>query len=97
MRTSRDYVKSQLDWEKGQYCSPLDGIRDIAANIVRDWGYDPSDYPGLLDDLEAECWAAFSDTARDVMRDRGLRGPADPVAVGTRAVSGVSADGGEKQ
>lgn len=70
--------RKDLDYLHRQYLSPLDGIRDIAESMVREWGYDPADWPGLLEDLEASTWEAFSDTARDVMRDHGLRGPADP-------------------
>jgi hypothetical protein len=81
--------RDELQMLHRQYLSPLDGIRDIAASMVRDWGYDPADHPGLLDVLEAGAWEAFSDTVHDIMRDRGLRGPADAVA--------AAAAGGEQR
>lgn len=71
---------SDAEWLWRQYLSPLNGMRDIAEFMVNEWGYSCADYPGLLDELEAATWEAFSDAARDVMREHGLRGPADAAA-----------------
>jgi hypothetical protein len=64
-------------WLNRNASSPLNGLRNIAADLVEEWGYNPAEHPGLMDALEMACWEAFSDTAREVMREHGLTSPDD--------------------
>lgn len=65
------------EWLAQQYLSPLFGMRQIAASLVRDWGYEPAEHPALMDELEAAVSEVCVDTAYEVMREHGLPGPAD--------------------
>ncbi|MFI8254110.1 hypothetical protein [Streptomyces filamentosus] len=55
------------------YLSPLSGMRDLGAVLVREWGHDPADHPALMDVLKGELSAAHVETAADLMREHGLR------------------------
>lgn len=55
------------------YLSPLSGMRDLGAVLVREWGHNPDDHPALMDDLEIELSGAHVETAADLMREYGLR------------------------
>ncbi|OMI34446.1 hypothetical protein [Streptomyces sparsogenes] len=65
-------ARSDYEWLLACYWSPLTGMRDVAANLITEWGHDPADHPELLDDMEIELSGALIDTAADLMRDRGL-------------------------
>ncbi|MFD5910277.1 hypothetical protein ACFWHL_16320 [Streptomyces massasporeus] len=53
--------------------SPLSGMRDLGAALVREWGHDPDEHPALMVELEVELSAAHVETAADLMRQHGLR------------------------
>ncbi|MEU0317081.1 hypothetical protein [Nocardioides sp. NPDC006273] len=55
------------------YLSPLSGMRDLGAILVREWGHDPAGHPELMDELEVELSAAHIETAAGLMREHGLR------------------------
>ena len=61
-----------LDHLNAFYLSPLSGIRDLGAVLVAEWGHDPEAYSELLDALEVDLVEAMTETAADLMRERGL-------------------------
>jgi hypothetical protein len=63
---------SDFEWLRACYWSPLSGMRDVAENMLVEWGHDPADHPELLALMEVELSGALSDTAADLMRDHGL-------------------------
>ena len=65
-------VRSDYEWLTACYWSPLSGMRDLAANLVAEWGHDPAAHPALVDEMELELSGALIDAAADLMRDRGL-------------------------
>lgn len=73
MTTYNEKIAALLE----HWISPLNGLREVWADLVIQWGYDPADYPALIDELEMACWEAASETAYEVMREHGLVGPAD--------------------
>jgi hypothetical protein len=54
------------------YLSPLSGMRDLGAVLVREWGHNPDDHPELMDELEVELSGLHIETAADLMRQHGL-------------------------
>ncbi|MFJ3984367.1 hypothetical protein [Streptomyces fungicidicus] len=76
MTIPHDYVtlpRSTYEHLNACYLSPLSGMRDLGAVLVREWGHNPDDYPELMDALEIELSAAHVETAADLMREHGLR------------------------
>ncbi|MFE3601356.1 hypothetical protein [Streptomyces sp. NPDC059142] len=65
-------LRSDHEWLKACYWSPLTGMRDVATNLLIEWGHRPEDHSKLLDDMEIELSGALIETAADLMRDRGL-------------------------
>ncbi|MFI0901781.1 hypothetical protein [Streptomyces sp. NPDC020983] len=59
-------------WLRACYWSPLSGMRDVAANLLIEWGHRPEDHPALLHEMEVELSGALIETAADVMREHGL-------------------------
>ncbi|NGO40645.1 hypothetical protein [Streptomyces ureilyticus] len=64
--------KDPDEWLRACYWSPLSGMRDVAANLLIEWGHRPEDHTELLDEMEIELSGALIETAADMMRDRGL-------------------------
>ncbi|MEV4438053.1 hypothetical protein AB0K09_03390 [Streptomyces sp. NPDC049577] len=60
------------EWLRACYWSPMTGMRDVAANLLIEWGHRPEDHPKVLDALEIELSGALIETASDVMREHGL-------------------------
>ncbi|CUW31733.1 MULTISPECIES: hypothetical protein [Streptomyces] len=76
IRYDPDYVtipRSTYEHLSACYLSPLSGMRDLGAVLVREWGHDPEQHPDLMDELEIELSAAHIETAADLMRQHGLR------------------------
>ncbi|MFJ9029779.1 hypothetical protein ACIRQP_14845 [Streptomyces sp. NPDC102274] len=65
--------RREYDHLRDCYLSPLSGMRDLGAVLVREWGHDPDEHPELLAQLEVELSAAHVETAADLMREHGLR------------------------
>jgi hypothetical protein len=65
--------RADLDHLRACYMSPLSGMRDLGAVLVREWGHDPDRQPELMSVLEVELSGALVETAADLMRDHGLR------------------------
>ncbi|HEY6116163.1 MAG TPA: hypothetical protein VI172_09415 [Candidatus Dormibacteraeota bacterium] len=75
IRNWPDYVtlpRSLYEHLTDFYLSPLSGMRDLGAVLVREWGHDPADHPELMAELEVELSGAHVETAADLMRDYGL-------------------------
>ena len=64
--------KKALDHLNSCYLSPLSGMRDLGAVLVREWGHNPDDHPQLMAELEVELSGAHVETAADLMREHGL-------------------------
>ncbi|MFF3958782.1 hypothetical protein ACFYY1_37100 [Streptomyces sp. NPDC001890] len=64
--------RSDYEWLRACYWSPLSGMRDVAANLLIEWGHRPEDHPKVLDEMEIELSGALIETAADVMRGRSL-------------------------
>lgn len=65
--------RSDFEWLRACYWSPLSGMRDVAKTLLAEWGHDPAEHPELVDEMEIELSGALIETAADLMRDRGLR------------------------
>ena len=73
---SYDYVtirRDEYEHLRDFYLSPLSGMRDLGAALIREWGHNPDDYPELIAQMEAELSGAHFETAADLMREHGLR------------------------
>jgi hypothetical protein len=66
-------ARSDYDWLNSCYWSPISGMRDVAENLLIEWGHDPAAHPALLDAMELELSGALIETAADLIRDHGLR------------------------
>jgi hypothetical protein len=64
--------RREYEWLLACYWSPMTGMRDVAANLLIEWGHTPADHSALLDVMEIELSGALIETAADVMRDHGL-------------------------
>ncbi|MFJ4637541.1 hypothetical protein ACIP69_18190 [Streptomyces hygroscopicus] len=64
--------RKDYEWLLACYWSPMTGMRDVAVDLLAEWGHDPADHSELLDEMEIELSGALVDTAADLMRDRGL-------------------------
>ena len=70
-----DYVTLPVkdhEWLLACYWSPMTGMRDVAVDLLTEWGHNPADHPALLDLMEIELSGALIETAADVMREHGL-------------------------
>lgn len=65
--------RSRYEWLLACYWSPMTGMRDVATNLLIEWGHTPADHSQLLDVMEIELSGALIETAGDVMREHGLR------------------------
>lgn len=65
-------LPDDVAWLRACYWSPLSGMRDVAANLLIEWGHRPEEHPQVLDMLEIELSGALIETAADVMRQHGL-------------------------
>lgn len=75
-RNDPEYVilpRSMYEHLSDFYLSPLTGMRDLGAVLVREWGHDPEQHPELMAELEVELSGAHVETAADLMREYGLR------------------------
>ncbi|MEU5496126.1 hypothetical protein [Streptomyces griseofuscus] len=73
---SYDYVtirRDEYEHLRDFRLSPLSGMRDLGAVLVREWGHNPEQHPQLMDELEIELSAAHIETAADLLRQHGLR------------------------
>ncbi|MGW4438014.1 hypothetical protein ACWELO_20005 [Streptomyces sp. NPDC004596] len=52
------------------YWLPMNGMRDVAANLLVEWGHRPEDHTEVVDALEIELSDALIETASDVMREQ---------------------------
>lgn len=71
-----DYVTlpvKDFEWLAATSWSPMTGMRDVAVNLLIEWGHAPADHPQLLGAMEIELSGALIETAADVMREHGLR------------------------
>lgn len=64
--------RDEFEWLRACYWSPMTGMRDVAANLMVEWGHRPEDHPEVVDALEIELSGALIETAADVMREHGL-------------------------
>ncbi|MFI2764893.1 hypothetical protein ACH5A3_39695 [Streptomyces echinatus] len=64
--------RGEFEWLRASYWSALSGMRDVAANLLGEWGHRPEDHPRVLDAMEIELSGALIETASDVMREHGL-------------------------
>lgn len=64
--------RGEFEWLRACYWSPMTGMRDVAANLMVEWGHRPEDHPEVVDTLEIELSGALIETAADVMREHGL-------------------------
>jgi hypothetical protein len=64
--------RGEFEWLRACYWSPMTGMRDVAANLLIEWGHRPEDHPEVVDELEIELSGALIETASDVMREHGL-------------------------
>jgi hypothetical protein len=60
---------------KRHYFSPVDGIRDLAADLLVEQGHDPDDprHGKLLDAMSEEMAAALIEAGSEIMREYGLK------------------------
>lgn len=58
---------------KQHYFSPVNGIRDLAADLLREWGHDPAKHDTLLDLMAEEITEALIEAGSDTMREHGLK------------------------
>ncbi|MBD0844247.1 hypothetical protein [Streptomyces sp. TRM68416] len=64
--------RGEFEWLRACYWSPMTGMRDVAANLLAEWGHRAEDHPEVVDALEIELSGALIETASDVMREHGL-------------------------
>lgn len=55
------------------YFSPLDGVRDLAADLVREWGHNPAEHDTLLDSMAEDLAEAIVEAGAEAMRKYGLK------------------------
>jgi hypothetical protein len=66
---SREYYEAL----RRQYFSPLNGVRNLAADFMQEWGHDPAEHGELLDCMAEEITEAMIEASAETMRQHGLK------------------------